>query len=81
LDLPAVHFLCMHSFHQRCLGENESECPVCAPTNKKIIEYKRSLAEGVGEHDKFFKQLEGSQDGFSIVADYFGRGLFTQQQQ
>ncbi|KAI3930329.1 hypothetical protein MKW92_049996 [Papaver armeniacum] len=31
LDLPAVHFMCMHSFHQLCLGDNEKECPECAP--------------------------------------------------
>ena len=31
LELPVVHFLCMHSVHIRCLGENEQECPVCAP--------------------------------------------------
>jgi len=23
LDAPAQHFLCMHSFHTRCLAENE----------------------------------------------------------
>lgn len=38
LDLPAIHFLCMHSFHQRCLGENEKECPVCAPANRTVLE-------------------------------------------
>ena len=36
LDLPAVHFLCMHSFHQRCLGENERECPRCGPDNRTV---------------------------------------------
>jgi len=81
LDLPAVHFLCMHSFHQRCLGENESECPSCAPQNKKILEIKRSLEENVGQHDQFFKQLEGSPDGFNTVAEYFGRGIFNNKKQ
>jgi len=69
LDLPAVHFLCMHSFHQRCLGENEQECPgtkiskdllihsVCAPQNKKIFEIKRALEDNIGQHDQFFKQV------------------------
>jgi vacuolar protein sorting-associated protein 11 len=78
LDLPAIHFLCMHSFHQRCLPENESECPVCAPQNKKILEIKRSLAEAQHQHDSFFRQLKGSGDGFKTVADYFGRGLFDE---
>jgi len=77
LDLPAVHFLCMHSFHQRCLSEIESECPSCAPQNKKILEIKRSLEENIGQHELFFKQLEGSPDGFNTVAEYFGRGIFN----
>ena len=29
LSLPAVHFLCMHSFHQRCVADSEQECPKC----------------------------------------------------
>jgi hypothetical protein len=76
LDLPAIHFLCMHSFHQRCLGENENECPVCTPQNRKILEIKRSLEENAGQHDQFFKQLEGSLDGFSTVSEYFSKGIF-----
>eukprot|EP00027_Filamoeba_sp_ATCC50430_P018912 CAMPEP_0168579026 /NCGR_PEP_ID=MMETSP0413-20121227/21645_1 /TAXON_ID=136452 /ORGANISM="Filamoeba nolandi, Strain NC-AS-23-1" /LENGTH=897 /DNA_ID=CAMNT_0008612909 /DNA_START=77 /DNA_END=2766 /DNA_ORIENTATION=- len=77
LDLPAVHFLCMHSFHLRCLGENESECPICAPQNKKILEIKRSLEDNVSQHDSFFKQLEGSTDGFNVVSEYYGRSIFN----
>ncbi len=52
LDLPTVHFLCKHSFHQRCLNnqnqgigmrnENEhAECPVCAPQNATIRAIRR----------------------------------------
>eukprot|EP00026_Physarum_polycephalum_P001684 Phypoly_transcript_01686.p1 GENE.Phypoly_transcript_01686~~Phypoly_transcript_01686.p1 ORF type:complete len:1051 (+),score=172.81 Phypoly_transcript_01686:443-3154(+) len=77
LDLPAVHFLCNHSFHQRCLGENERECPVCTPGNRRVLEIKRSLAENAGQHDQFFKQLENASDGFNVVSEYFGRGIFN----
>lgn len=72
-----MHFLCKHSFHLRCLGDNENECPACASSNKKILEIKRSLEENLGHHDQFFKQLEGSYDGFNTVADYFGKGVFS----
>jgi len=77
LDLPAVHFLCMHSFHHRCLGENEKECPMCAPGNRTILEIKRSQEQNANRHDQFSKQLESSEDGFSVVADYFGRNVFS----
>jgi len=31
------------------------------------------------QHDSFHGQLEKADDGFSVVADYFGRGLFRPQ--
>eukprot|EP01027_Heterolobosea_sp_BB2_P011996 GEZU01017408.1.p1 GENE.GEZU01017408.1~~GEZU01017408.1.p1 ORF type:complete len:1030 (+),score=311.54 GEZU01017408.1:190-3090(+) len=76
LDLPAIHFLCMHSYHHRCLGDCE-ECPVCEPKNRKVFEIKRNLEESAQQHEVFFKQLEGSNDGFSTVSEYFGRGIFN----
>jgi len=75
LDLPAAHFMCMHSFHTRCLGENDRECPVCAPENRAIQEVKRALAAAAADQDRFFQALENSDDGFSVVADHFGRGI------
>ncbi|KAI3755658.1 hypothetical protein L1987_55463 [Smallanthus sonchifolius] len=49
LDLPAVHFMCMHSFHQRCLGDNEKECPECAPEYRSVLEMKRNLEQNSQE--------------------------------
>lgn len=77
LDLPAVHFLCMHSYHLRCMGENERECPMCAAENNKILKIKKSLEANVGQHEQFFQQLEASADGFATAAEYFGRGIFS----
>jgi len=59
LDLhsTSVHFLCMHSFHQRCLGENEQQCPKCLPENKRVLEVKRMLEESANQHDTFLKQV------------------------
>jgi len=76
LDLPAIHFLCMHSFHQRCLNE-EHECPQCADSNRRVIEMKRSLEQNADQHEQFFKMLENSADGFATVSEYFGRGIFS----
>jgi hypothetical protein len=28
-------------------------------------------------HDQFRQQLQCSQDGFSVIADFFGRGIFN----
>uniref|UniRef100_A0A4W5NLN9 VPS11 core subunit of CORVET and HOPS complexes n=1 Tax=Hucho hucho TaxID=62062 RepID=A0A4W5NLN9_9TELE len=49
LELPSVHFLWSHSFHQHSF---------------------ESYAES-------HRNLRCSNDGFSVVADYFGRGVFN----
>jgi len=77
LDLPSVHFLCMHSFHLRCLGEYDKECPVCVRNNRKILEIKRSLEDSVDQHEAFFRELDAAPDGFEVVAKYLGRGILS----
>jgi len=82
LDLPAVHFMCMHSYHQRCLEKDE--CPKCAEKNKSYLtemEVLKRAKESGGRYgtsskqeqkDNFFKRLATS--GFSVVAREFGMG-------
>ncbi|XP_050409252.1 vacuolar protein sorting-associated protein 11 homolog [Patella vulgata] len=81
LELPSVHFLCEpHSYHQHCFesyAENDNECPVCAPENRKIMDIIRAQEQTKDIHESFHNQLERAPDGFSIVADYFGRGVFN----
>ncbi|XP_059475193.1 vacuolar protein sorting-associated protein 11 homolog [Neocloeon triangulifer] len=80
LELPSVHFLCQHSFHQHCFescSESDHECPVCLPNNKKIMDIIKSQDQSRSLHESFHSQLERAQDGFSLVADYFGRGVFN----
>ncbi|XP_015898778.3 vacuolar protein-sorting-associated protein 11 homolog [Ziziphus jujuba] len=77
LDLPAVHFMCMHSFHQRCLGDNEKECPECAPEYRSVLEMKRNLEQNSKDQDRFFQQVKSSKDGFSVIAEYFGKGVIS----
>ncbi|XP_065653424.1 vacuolar protein sorting-associated protein 11 homolog [Hydra vulgaris] len=79
LELPAVHFLCGDSFHQTCFesySDSENECPICAPENRKIKEIIYAHEHNNALHEQFNQQLERSSDGFSVVADYFGRGVF-----
>ncbi|XP_071804394.1 vacuolar protein sorting-associated protein 11 homolog [Asterias amurensis] len=80
LELPSVHFLCQHSYHQHCFesyAENDAECPACAPENHKVMDIIRAQEQSKDLHEQFHRQLEKSQDGFSVVADYFGRGVFN----
>lgn len=57
LELPTVHFLCKHSYHHRCLGENERECPKCAPEHRLVLDIQRSQEVDAKQHDQFFRQV------------------------
>ena len=75
LDLPAVHFLCQHSFNAASLGDNDNECLVCAPQRRRIAEHaqqQRALAHG---QDDFFKHEQTSADAFGALAELIGRGM------
>ncbi|KAK0705621.1 hypothetical protein B0H67DRAFT_604379 [Lasiosphaeris hirsuta] len=84
LELPAVHFLCKHSFHQRCLrggamdegvGDDVGECPLCARDNATIRALKKGQGENAERHELFKDDLERSEDRFRTVAEWFGRGV------
>ncbi|KAI7892158.1 uncharacterized protein EV154DRAFT_543373 [Mucor mucedo] len=77
LDLPAVHFLCRHSFHQRCLGDNDRECPQCAIQHRMISEIRRTQEANADSHDLFFDQLDHEDDGFEVIADYFSKNTMA----
>ena len=83
LDLPAVHFLCKHSFHQRCVrgatgedgGEDKAECPKCAAENDVIRKMREGQRQRAERHELFKGDLEGSEDRFGTVAEWFSRGV------
>lgn len=91
LDLPVVHFLCNHSFHQRCLNapeealnpdfdpsrpdEEKVECPICAPQNATVRAIRRAQEESKDRHDVFLDALRRSSDRFGTVSEWFGRGV------
>ncbi|GBC08910.1 hypothetical protein RclHR1_08490004 [Rhizophagus clarus] len=78
LDLPAVHFLCRHSFHQRCLPDSDrAECPQCVVQHRMISDMRRSQEENAEKHELFFEQLREEKDGFSVIADYFSKNTMT----
>mmetsp|Transcript_23676 Transcript_23676/g.42153 ORF Transcript_23676/g.42153 Transcript_23676/m.42153 type:complete len:242 (-) Transcript_23676:108-833(-) len=75
LEVPALHFLCGHSFNLKSLGDNDQECPLCAMEHHRILEIKRSMQIAARHPDRFFAELSEAADGFSVIAEHFGRGL------
>lgn len=62
---------CFQSF-----SENENECPACLPNNKKWLDIIRVQEQSRDLHEAFHTSLYRAEDPFSLVADYFGRGVF-----
>jgi hypothetical protein len=75
LELPAVHFMCRHSYHQRCLADNEGSCPMCAASHGVIQEIKASNEQLQGRHDLFTQEVEEADDRFESIVKAFSRGL------
>ncbi|KAI3602873.1 vacuolar membrane protein [Moniliophthora roreri] len=75
LDLPSIHFMCNHSYHQRCLPDNDTECPNCAREHGVIREIRRNNEQLASQHDVFLSEVK--EGGFKAVADAFSRGIFN----
>jgi len=77
LDLPAVHFMCMHSYHQRCLAADVEECIKCAAKNKETVKMPKLYDDQLSLQEEFKRNLDNNPDnGFDVIAQYFGRGIF-----
>jgi hypothetical protein len=43
--------MCKHSYHQRCLGDNEAECPSCARSHGVVREIRRNNEALADRHE------------------------------
>jgi len=75
LDLPTIHFMCKHSYHQKCLPDQDIECPICARQHSVIREIRRTNERLADAHGVFMAGVE--RDGFDAVASAFGRGVLN----
>jgi len=75
LDLPSVHFMCDHSYHQRCLADNDTECPICARGHSVVREIRRNNEHFADQHDVFLSEVQ--ENGFAAVAGGFSRGVLN----
>ena len=73
--MPAVHFMCRHSYHQRCLADNEASCPACAAHQGVVLEIRQANENLRGRHDLFLDELDEAEDRFGSIIDAFGRGI------
>lgn len=83
LELPAVHYLCGHSFTKSSQAEGEDICPICQPKYERVQEMQMAMKtqNGAMLDESFFKQIRGVPDPFNKIAEYFGRGVLNQPTQ
>ncbi|KAG5519427.1 hypothetical protein PMAC_002054 [Pneumocystis sp. 'macacae'] len=81
LNLPIVHFLCKHSYHQRCINDlDEVEyCPQCSSNNIMIKAIKKSQDQIVNKHSFFQSQLENATDKLKFIFDFISRGVLSME--
>lgn len=61
----------------RGYSETERDCPVCNKLNIQLMDALRAQSEARGQHEVFHNTLDRSSEPFSVVAEYFERGLFN----
>lgn len=79
LDLPVVHFLCRHSFHQRCVAEAPSSdarqalrCPLCQDMEDAARQAVRERAAASEKQDLFREGLLAAKDKPQFVFSRIG---------
>lgn len=78
LEPVSVHFLCEHSYHLTCIGENERQCLECAKEGVPLLSMEKaqqSRENYSNNNEDFFKRLENKPE-FSTVAAFFKDGVF-----
>ncbi|KAF3203092.1 hypothetical protein TWF679_010554 [Orbilia oligospora] len=78
LELPVVHFLCKHSFHQRCLNTSiePPECSTCTAGNAAIRAIRQAQEDASDQFGIVKTALEVTErDRFATIIDFFGRGV------
>ncbi|ORX74743.1 hypothetical protein DL89DRAFT_264546 [Linderina pennispora] len=77
LDLPSVHFMCKHSFHQRCLGDETDSCIRCKAQNQRLEDERLRQETNSKKHAEFFDKLQSSDDGFDVIASWYSMSPFA----
>ena len=73
LDVPTVHYMCGHSFHQRCVADRSEGCPKCHLSQQTLHRAKSPKSDM--END-YLNDLQNGSDGFQVSANYIAKGLF-----
>ncbi|VDK86397.1 unnamed protein product [Litomosoides sigmodontis] len=82
LQLPAIHFLCKHSYHAHCLesySEKADYCPACIRSSfdERIRDDKGQDFSTPSAYAQFRDEVNESVDCITLISSYIGSGLFN----
>lgn len=78
LTLPTIHFMCGHTFHDRCIPVDEKGqrlCEKCIGQYKSLLEQREQMNNL--DEDAFNSELQSTAKRYHVVSNYYGKGLFT----
>lgn len=61
--------------NNRCLADNDAECPTCAQEHSVIREIRRNNECLADQHDVFLAEVK--ENGFEAIASAYSRGLLN----
>lgn len=83
LSLPTIHFMCGHTYHDQCIEADDGKdggkrhCATCHSSFKDILDRKEAYISGAKDPQQFYRSLAENSKKFQVVAQYLGRGLFS----
>jgi hypothetical protein len=80
LKLPTIHFMCGHTFHDSCIESDAGRrfCNTCYSSFKEVMDKKEQFDIDAKDPKQFYRDLNRNAKKFHVVAEYFGRGLFSE---
>lgn len=92
LDFPVVHFVCKHSFHQKCLADNlvvsaahdahessEKKCPRCINELDEIGSVRNGFTKARDDVELFEVNLNDSTDRFKFMSEQLSKGVMENE--
>ncbi|KAI6181620.1 Vacuolar protein sorting-associated protein 11-like protein [Aphelenchoides besseyi] len=77
LQVPAIHFLCNHSYHQHCFEswrDGKDTCPACTTTQSS--EQQPTAQLRAISHADFQQELQNTSSAMRLISDYIAMGVF-----
>ena len=79
LTLPTIHFMCGHTYHDQCIEADSGKryCTQCYNEHKDVSDKKDQYNHQARNPQQFVRDLDNNAKKIHVIAEYFGRGLFS----